>query len=302
VDNFPRMLVAEDTRSVLEGWMNPFTFDSVDGLASEIDEEETKAWIGPWIDDWERLCGPKDEGTNLGERLKDDGGTSFSTVIACTCGGGELEEKVGIKLRDIDLRFPASTPPLDGRACGAASLPRLPPLTGEGGDNNCSWAGLGFGEEAGVLLLFRGDSSIYSMAAEISGPATSWLVRWIDLRPVGAAEETATGIGLGCFTLCSSIAFCTFATTKSGGGPICEETLGTGCLFKRPNAWKVLVANCKAGFGSFFTIKDDIPPLGTSRLDDGASDWVPSSGSLARPVRLRPKARLNLLVADSEVP
>lgn len=63
-----------------------------------------------------------------------------------------------------------------------------------------------------------------------------------------------------------------------------------------------MVANCKAGFESFFTIKDDIPPPGTSRLDDGASDCVPSSGSLARPVRLLPKARLNLLVADSGDP
>jgi hypothetical protein len=48
-------------------------------------------------------------------------------------------------------------------------------------------------------------------------------------------------------------------------------------------------------------IKEDIPPPGTS-LDDGASDWVPSSGSAARPVRLLPKARLNLLVAESGDP
>jgi hypothetical protein len=64
--------------------MNPLTYDSVDGLASEIDEEETRVGSGPGTEDWERLCGPKDEGKNLGERLKDDGGISFSTVIACT--------------------------------------------------------------------------------------------------------------------------------------------------------------------------------------------------------------------------
>jgi hypothetical protein len=164
--SFPLKLF--DDLSGLVWEMIPLAYASV-LVALGSDEDDGDVKLGRV--EWERWCGVLEACESEGDNIKEDGGAWLEP-----CWGEALSVawKTGIMLNDIERRLVAF------ESCGAVlSFLKLPLLMalGEGGDcllsPACSLI-LGPGGEA---VFFAEPSSMYSMAADISGPSTNCDVR-----------------------------------------------------------------------------------------------------------------------------